>query len=397
MNWPRKLIPIVLIIILLGVLGLLAFRWLNDDEEHTITISGNIELTEVDIAFKVSGKLVELAVDEGDRVKPGMVVARLDREQLEHQRDREQATLAAAEAQLAQLHTAIAYQRETVQGQTDQWQAELDQAQANLRKLLAGSRAQEIEQARAAVREARTQYEWAKRDWERAQILYQNEDISTSQYDQFRTRYESAAASLQQTEERAALVIEGPRQEDIEAARALVARAKAGLRLAEATRLELRRKEQELDARRAEIERAKAQVALIESQLNDTVAVSPIHGVVLVKAAEVGEVLAAGTTVITVGALDHPWLRGYINEQDLGRVKLGAKVKVTTDSFPDRVYWGRISFISSEAEFTPKQIQTPEERVKLVYRIKIDVDNPNHELKSNMPADAEILLDDRKT
>jgi len=121
------------------------------------------------------------------------------------------------------------------------------------------------------------------------------------------------------------------------------------------------------------------------------VAVSPIDGVVLTKAAEVGEVLAAGTAVITVGDLDHPWLRAYINERDLGRVNLGDKVKVTTDSFPGKVYWGRISFISSEAEFTPKQIQTKEERVKLVYRIKIDLENLNHELKSNMPADAEIL------
>jgi HlyD family secretion protein len=392
MRWPRKFIPVIFVVMVLGVIGLLSFRWLNNDNKRAITISGNIELTEVNIAFKLSGQLVELAVDEGDQVKKGMVVARLDREQLEHQRDREQATLVAAEAQLAQLHTAIEYQRETVQGQTGQWQAELNQAEANLRKLVTGSRIQEIEQAQAAVQEARTQFEWAKRDWERAQILYQNGDISTSQYDQLRTRYESAAALLKQTEERAALVIEGPRQEDIEAGRAQVERAKAGLRLAEATRLELKRREQELDTRRADIERAKAQLALIESQLNDTVALSPIDGVVLVKAAEVGEVLAAGTTVITVGDLDHPWLRGYINEQDLGRVKLGAKVKVTTDSFPDKVYWGRVSFISSEAEFTPKQIQTPEERIKLVYRIKIDVDNPNHELKSNMPADAEIVI-----
>jgi HlyD family secretion protein len=131
---------------------------------------------------------------------------------------------------------------------------------------------------------------------------------------------------------------------------------------------------------------------VVEVQLGDTVAASPIDGVVLVKGAEVGEVLAAGTTVVTVGDLDHPWLRAYINERDLGRVKLDDKVKVTTDSFPGKVYEGRISFISSEAEFTPKQIQTKEERVKLVYRIKIDVGNPSQELKSNMPADAEILV-----
>ena len=95
--------------------------------------------------------------------------------------------------------------------------------------------------------------------------------------------------------------------------------------------------------------------------------------------------------MVSVGDQDRPWLRAYISERDLGRVKLGAPVKVTTDSYPGKTYNGKVSFISSEAEFTPKQIQTSEERIKLVYRIKVDVENPNHELKSNMPADAEIL------
>jgi HlyD family secretion protein len=132
---------------------------------------------------------------------------------------------------------------------------------------------------------------------------------------------------------------------------------------------------------------------MIDSQLADTIVSSPVDGVVLVKAADVGEVLAPGTTVVTVGDIDHPWLRGYVNETDLGKIKLGAKAKVTTDSYPGKVYQGRVTFISSEAEFTPKQIQTEQERVKLVYRIKIEMDNPRRELKENMPADAEIVLD----
>jgi HlyD family secretion protein len=112
-----------------------------------------------------------------------------------------------------------------------------------------------------------------------------------------------------------------------------------------------------------------------------------------VKAADVGEILAPGTTIVTVGDIDHPWLRGYVNETDLGKVKIGSKVRVTTDSYKGKMYNGRVSFIASEAEFTPKQIQTQQERVKLVYRVKIDLENPKHELKSNMPADAEILLE----
>jgi HlyD family secretion protein len=170
-----------------------------------------------------------------------------------------------------------------------------------------------------------------------------------------------------------------------------VARAHASRRVGQANEIETKRREQDIVARQGDIERAKSQIALIDSQLADTIAVSPINGVVLVKAADVGEILAPGTSVVTVGDIEHPWLRAYIREQDLGRVKLGDTVWVTTDSFHDKVYGGHISFISSEAEFTPKQIQTSEERVKLVYRIKIDINNSRHELKSNMPADAQIL------
>jgi HlyD family secretion protein len=112
-----------------------------------------------------------------------------------------------------------------------------------------------------------------------------------------------------------------------------------------------------------------------------------------VKSADPGEVVAAGATILTIGDIDHPWLRAYVNETDLGRIKVGSHARITTDSYPGKVYDGRISFISSEAEFTPKQIQTKEERVKLVYRVKIEVANPHRELKSNMPADAEIVLD----
>ena len=156
--------------------------------------------------------------------------------------------------------------------------------------------------------------------------------------------------------------------------------------------METRRREEDLATRRAEAERARQQLGVTESQLQDTSVFSPVDGVVLVKSAELGEVLAAGTTVLTIGDIDHPWVRGYVKETELGRVKLGQKVRITTDSYPGKEYWGRISFIASEAEFTPKQIQTSDERVKLMYRIKIEVDNQHRELKSNMPVDAEIVL-----
>ncbi len=358
-----------------------------------IKLSGNIEMTEVNMAFKIPGKLVERTVDEGDRVQAGQVIGRLDAQQYRDTRSREEAGLASAESQLTQLRTGIDYQRSSLEAETALRRAELRQAQARLDELLAGSRQQEIQQSQAGADAARSEYERAAKDWERAQTLIKNDDISRAQFDQYRMRYDSAAAQLKQAEQGFALVKEGPRKEQIESARAQVGRAEAAVRLAEAAKIDLKRRQEEIVTRRAEIERGRAQVGIADSQLNDTVITSPVSGVVLVKAAEVGEVLAPGTSVVTIGDLDHPWLRGYIAERDLGRVKLGQKVKVTTDSYPGKTYWGNVSFISSEAEFTPKQIQTPDERVKLVYRIKVDVANPQHELKSNMPADAEILTD----
>ncbi|MBI2820858.1 MAG: HlyD family efflux transporter periplasmic adaptor subunit [Acidobacteria bacterium] len=392
MKWSGKRVVAGVILVVTVAGGVLFYRRLNRPEESRIVFSGNIELTEVSIAFKIPGKLVDLAVGEGDPVRKGQVIARLDQDQLLQQRERARALVASAESQLEQLFTAIQYQRETTRALVEQRQAEVRQAEARLRDLLAGSRPQEVEQARAAVRRARAEYETARADWERAEKLYRSEDISASQYDQFKNRNESATALLKQAEEQLALVLEGPRREQVEAARADVARGRAALQLAESSHLELKRKEQEVPTRRAEIARARADLGVIDAQLLDTVASSPIDGIVLVKAAEVGEVLAAGTAVVTVGDLDHPWLRGYINETDLGRVKPGAEAKVMTDSFRGKVYRGRVSFIASQAEFTPKQIQTPEERVKLVYRVKVDIANPAHELKLNMPADAEIVM-----
>lgn len=387
-----KRLIVIVALAALGIAAALAFRSRNR-ADGGIRISGNIELTQVNMAFKISGRLIERAVDEGDVVRKGMLVARLDQDQLLRQREREQAALMQARSLLTQAGTTVEWTRESQASDLEQRRADLSQAQARLRELEAGSRPQEIQEATAAVQAARAETERTRKDWERAQVLYKQDDISASQFDQYRKNAETAAAALRQAEERLAMIKEGPRKEQIEAARAQVSRAAASVKWADAQRLDITRKEQEIPARRADIDRQRAQVALIDSQLADTEIRSPIDGVVLVKAANVGEILAPGTTVVTIGDIDHPWLRGYINERDLGRVKLGTKAKITTDSYPGKVYWGRVSFIASEAEFTPKQIQTSEERLKLVYRIKIDVDNPQRELKSNMPADAEIVLE----
>jgi HlyD family secretion protein len=388
----KRLIPIVIALAAIAA-AVYAYRGYTRTPDNRIAVSGNIELTEVNIAFKTPGRLIERAVDEGDSVKKGQIIARLDRDQLLAQRDREAASLASANAQLAQAETALEWQKATMAGDVEQRSADLSSMEARVRELKNGARPQERLDAHAAVEAAQSEYERARRDWERGQTLHKNDDISTAQFDQYRTRFESAEAALKQLKEREALVLAGPRQEVVDAASGQVQRAKGSLKMAEANTLEIKRRQQELATRRAEIERSKANLALIDSQLSDTVATSPVDGVVLVKAADPGEVLSAGTTVVTVGDIEHPWLRGYINETVLGKVKIGSKARVTTDTYPGKVYNGRVTFIASEAEFTPKQIQTEQERVKLVYRIKIELENPHHELKSNMPADAEIVLD----
>jgi len=389
----RKRIVIILVVVAAAGAGVYAYRGANKPPDSRIVVSGNIELTEVNIAFKTAGRLIERTVDEGDTVKKGQVIARLDRDQLLAQRDRETAGLESAESQLAQAQTSLEWEKSTLAADIEQRKADVAANEARLAELHNGARPQEKLDAQAAVDSAQSEVERAKKDWDRAQVLHRDDDISTAQFDQYRNRWETATAALNSSQERQALVLAGPRAEVVNAQQAQVEHARGALKMAEANSLEMKRREEELTTRRAEIARSRAAIALIDAQLADTIAASPVDGVVLVKSADPGEILSAGTTVVTIGDIEHPWLRGYVNETDLGRVKLGAKVHVTTDSYKNKYYDGHVSFISSEAEFTPKQIQTEQERVKLVYRIKIELDNSRRELKSNMPADAVIELE----
>ncbi|MCW5962913.1 MAG: efflux RND transporter periplasmic adaptor subunit [Bryobacterales bacterium] len=391
MSKPKRILaPVLVLAVVAAAVWWVALRPREDG--LVARISGNIELTEVNIAFKTPGRLAELQVKEGDTVKAGQVLARLDTEQLESQRRMAQAMLAAAESRMQQLRTAIAYQEESLSGITAQRQAELRGATAQLDELREGSREQEKQQARAALRHAESDYARAEADWHRAETLFRAEDISAAEHDRVRAIFLAAQSALDQARERLALVEEGPRTQTIQAASAQVERATAALRTAKAGKLELDRLRQEVNSRQAEINQASASLAVIETQIADATVSSPIDGVVLVKSAEAGEVLAAGVTIATIGDIGSPWLRGYISQEQQGRVQLGAQVKVHVDSYPGRSFDGRLSFVAAEAEFTPKQIQTSDERAKLVYRVKVDLANPQGALKSNMPAEAEIPL-----
>jgi HlyD family secretion protein len=385
----KRLIPFLLLAVAAAA-GVYYWRLPKEDPTR-IHLSGNLEITEINAAFKTPGRVVELLVKEGDTVKKNQLLARIENNALEFTRQRDEAGVVAAESALTQLRTDTERARDALDRESNMRRAEIAQAEAQVRDVEAGSRTQEIAQAQAGLDDAKAQFDQAKADWGRAQTLFKNEDISRVQYDQAQTRLRSTTAAVQNAEQRLALVKEGPRKETLELAKAQLNRARAALQLTEANRKELLRKQQEVTLRKADISRAQAQVGVTQVQIGDTELRASMDGVVLAKPTELGEVVGAGTTILTLGDTLRPWLRGYITESQLGRVKLGQKVTLRTDSYQGMTYEGIVTFIASEAEFTPKQIQTPEERVKLVYRIKVEVANPKGELKNNMPMDAEIV------
>lgn len=298
-------------------------------DEGTLLLSGNVEVTEMNIAFKLPGRVIELSVDEGQAVNKGDVLARLDN------------------AELASIVT--------------QNRAAAAEAETRLAELKAGSRPQEVEQARANVRAQEAELTRLKKEFERAEVLYRNGAISSAQFDAAKSAYENREAQSRSAQEGLSLVHEGPRKEEIEAARQRANQARAAVKTA-------------------------------EERLGDTVIYAPVAGVVLRKNVELGETVGQGTPVFTLGDLAGPWIKVYVKEDKLGLVKLQQKATVSVDTYRGKTYDGWVSYISSEAEFTPKNVQTTEERVKLVFGVKVRVQNDKQELKPGMPADVKIRV-----
>jgi HlyD family secretion protein len=292
-----------------------------------LKVSGNVEVTQVQASFRVPGRVVERPADEGQLVKAGQLLARLDDQDLKQQLALRQADEAAA--------------------------------RASLDRLLAGSRSQEIGASKAVLQQVEADLARAQADDRRNTELLQKEVISQREFDATHSAYLAAEARLKQAREQYDLVKVGPRKEDIEQGRATLAAAQQG-------------------------------VALAQTQLGYATLLAPSDGLVLSKNVEPGDYVAPGTPVVTLGDLGEVFIRAYIDERDLGRVKVGQKAAVGTDSYPGKRYEGRVTFISQEAEFTPKTVQTQKERVALVYRIKVTVPNPSRELKPGMPADVVI-------
>jgi HlyD family secretion protein len=388
----KRLIPLIVILIAGGVVCYYYFLQNQQRERSEISVSGNIEVTTVDVSFKISGKIERLAVEEGDELKEGQVIASLEHRDLLSQKARAEAAWESAKSRIPSLQKNIELQDKSTLQEISQAEAAVEAAHARLQQLLTGSRPQEIQAAKATLEQAQADTVKRKADLERAEKLYRNNFISAQDWDSAKNAYEVAAATQKKAEENYALVVEGPRKEEIDAARAQWEQAQAALKLAKAHRIQVEVLRKDLVTAEAQVKEAVSAIEVIDTQIGYSKLNAPLSGVVLVKNTEPGEFVVPGGAVVTLGDVAKPWLKAFITEGDLGKVKLGQKVSVTTDSYPGKVYPGKITFISSEAEFTPKNVQTAKERVKLVYRIKVSLKNPHRELKPGMPADAKIHL-----
>ena len=237
--------------------------------------------------------------------------------------------------------------------------AALRSAQSTLRDLQKGARPQEVEDARAAVSSAEATRTMTERDYQRTEQLFKQNLIAAQDVDRARQAYEVAKAQERSARERLALLLEGSRPDQIDAARWQVTQAESAL-------------------------------AQARSRLRETVVVSPIEGVVLRKNLEAGETANPGVPILTLVDPKDVWLRAYVPETEMGRLKIGDPATLHVDAFPNRVFTGRLIEIGGEAEFTPRNVQTKKERVNLVFRIKIQIDNPEGLLKPGLPADADV-------
>jgi HlyD family secretion protein len=323
----KRFLPVVIVVVV-AVVATIIVRARRGHSDGALAATGTVEATDARLGFDAAGRVQAVLVHEGDPVTAGQVVAVLDTTMLH--------------AQLVQARAQAQF------------------ARARLVELERGSRPEEIEQARARAVAANERLRLARVDLRRTTMLSEGGALSQEALDQARTALDVAVSDSIQAAQALELARQGPRVETIEAQKAEVARADAA------------------------VVGVQAALALMHAR-------APFGGVVTVRHREPGETVSPGSPAVTITNLEDRWVRIYIPETAIGRVRLRQKASITCDSFPDKSYEGEVSYIASEAEFTPKNVQTAQERVKLVYMVKVRVTgDPGHDLKPGMPADVQL-------
>ena len=293
-----------------------------------LTFYGNVDIRQIQTAFYSTGRVQQMLVREGDAVTNGQLLAELDAVRYE-------AAAAKAGAQVAMQQQVVA-------------------------RMLAGSRPEEIIEAQARVRAAEASMKDAAQKQVRAQALAKDEYVSQQQLDDAQTAVDMARANLEAVQQSAALAVLGPRKEDIAAAQAKLSSDESALKLA-------------------------------QQELTDSKLYAPADGIIQNRILEPGDMASPQSPVYTLALSNPVWVRAYVPEPDLGKISEGLAAKVTTDSFPGKVYEGWVGYISPSSEFTPKQVETTDLRTRLVYQVRIYVKNPQNELRLGMPATVQIM------
>jgi HlyD family secretion protein len=350
--------------------------------------SGTIEATQSNIAFQISGRVQSVLADEGRYVQTGELLAVLDRVEFDAQREQARAGLRRAEELVKQAEVALEINRRVLPAEVDRAEAAVKALQAQLAQAESGFRVQEVERARLAAEAAQASLDNARRDKERNDALFRKGVVAERTRDNADLAFQTALKEHGRAREAYRLAREGSRREEIDAARSRLAEGQAALRLAQSNLQKIQAFEQEVEAARAQAASARAALHLADIQVAHTELRAPFAGVVVSRNIEPGEVVAPGREVISIADLSVVDLKVFVGQTEIGKVRPGQAVEVKIDTFPDKTYPGEVAYISPQAEFTPKIIQTQKERVKLVYLVKVSVPNPNTELKSGMPADA---------
>jgi HlyD family secretion protein len=383
----KGLILTIFSILFIGVGGLVYWgQW----KERTFELyySGTIEATQSNLAFQINGRVREVLVDEGQSVQKDQLLAALNKEEFEAQRDQSQANLTRSIETMKQLEKIFEVNQKSLPAEVERAEASVKIYQSQLADLESGYRHQEIEQARLAVQQARIAMEEAQKDKIRFDNLFQRKIVAEKDKDAANLKYVTALKEYERAEESLKLLQEGFRKESIETARARLDEARAALKQARSNLKRIEASAQDVKAAKAAIASASATLEMSKIQLAYTELKAPFDGILISRNVEPGEVVSPGREVLSLSDLSEVDLKVFVDETEIGKVKPAQKVEVKTDTFPDRVYTGTVSFISPEAEFTPKIIQTHKERVKLVYLVKIAIPNPDLDLKIGMPADA---------
>jgi len=375
------------LVLLVGV-GALVFWGQYRRRSAELYYSGTLDAVSSDIGFQVSGRVSRVLVDEGQAVRSRQTMAILDPDDFLARKDQAGADLRRLESNRERLEVELAVNRKVLPAEVERAEAGVNALSANLRALESGYRTQDVEKARLAVEAAAANLDLAQKEKQRYDRLFSGKAVSESAMDIATLRFETALKEHLRARESLKQAEEGFRVEEIEAARSRLAEGQAMLKLARINLAKIEALGKEVKAADAQVEAARTVLRLAEVQLKYAELTAPFDGIVISRNIEPGEVVTPGQEVFSVADLSRVDLKVFVDETEIGKIRPGQKADVKVDTFPDRVFSGTVTYISPQAEFTPKIIQTHKERVKLVFMVKLSIPNPNFELKPGTPADA---------